>query len=52
MNKYELIYIIDTAAEETTRKELIEKFNIPLDEYPRRCVNQINGWKKQYKDAN
>ena len=27
MNKYELIYIIDTAAEETTRKELIEKFN-------------------------
>ena len=27
MNKYELIYIIDTAVEETTRKELIEKFN-------------------------
>ena len=27
MNKYELIYIIDTAAEEATRKELIEKFN-------------------------
>lgn len=27
--------------------ELIEKFNIPLDEYPRRCVNQINGWEKQ-----
>ena len=27
MNKYELIYIIDTAAEETTRKELVEKFN-------------------------
>jgi alpha-galactosidase len=26
--------------------ELIEKFNIPLDEYPRRCVNQIEGWKK------
>ena len=26
--------------------ELIEKFNIPLDEYPRRCVNQINDWKK------
>lgn len=24
--------------------ELIERFNIPLDEYPRRCVNQINGW--------
>ena len=27
--------------------ELIEKFNIPLDEYPRRCVNQIADWKKQ-----
>ena len=27
--------------------ELIEKFNIPLDEYPRRCVNQIEGWTKQ-----
>lgn len=25
--------------------ELIERFNIPLDEYPRRCVNQIEGWK-------
>ncbi len=25
--------------------ELIEKYNIPLDEYPRRCVNQIAGWK-------
>ncbi|MFY9485508.1 MAG: alpha-glucosidase/alpha-galactosidase, partial [Bacillota bacterium] len=24
--------------------ELIEKFNIPLDEYPRRCVAQIKGW--------
>lgn len=25
--------------------ELIQKFNIPLDEYPRRCVNQIREWK-------
>ena len=24
--------------------DLIEKFNIPLDEYPRRCENQIRGW--------
>ncbi|UVI28221.1 alpha-glucosidase/alpha-galactosidase [Paenibacillus spongiae] len=24
--------------------ELIERFNIPLDEYPRRCVNQIADW--------
>jgi len=27
--------------------ELIERFNIPLDEYPRRCVNQIAGWEKE-----
>ncbi|MEH7235466.1 alpha-glucosidase/alpha-galactosidase [Bacillus sp. JJ1562] len=25
--------------------ELIDRLNIPLDEYPRRCVNQIEGWK-------
>jgi alpha-galactosidase len=24
--------------------ELIERYNIPLDEYPRRCVEQIKGW--------
>lgn len=24
--------------------ELIEEYKIPLDEYPRRCINQINGW--------
>ena len=29
--------------------ELIEKFNIPLDEYPRRCVNQIAGWKAEWE---
>lgn len=27
--------------------ELIEKFNIPLDEYPRRCINQIQNWSKE-----
>jgi alpha-galactosidase len=27
--------------------ELIEKYNIPLDEYPRRCINQIAGWQKE-----
>ena len=26
------------------RDDLIEKFNIPLDEYPRRCVRQIANW--------
>lgn len=32
------------------RDDLIEKFNIPLDEYPRRCVNQIAGWEKQKEE--
>jgi len=27
--------------------ELIDRFNIPLDEYPRRCINQIARWEKQ-----
>ena len=27
--------------------ELIEAFNIPLDEYPRRCINQIREWKER-----
>ncbi|MBE5791534.1 MAG: alpha-glucosidase/alpha-galactosidase [Clostridiales bacterium] len=27
--------------------ELIDKFNIPLDEYPRRCINQIEDWRKR-----
>lgn len=30
--------------------ELIEKYNIPLDEYPRRCINQIEAWKKEYAE--
>ena len=30
--------------------EFIEKYHIPLDEYPRRCVNQIEGWAKE-RDA-
>lgn len=30
--------------------EMIEKFNIPLDEYPRRCINQIEGWEKERED--
>lgn len=30
--------------------ELIEEFNIPLDEYPRRCIKQIADWKKQKED--
>lgn len=27
--------------------ELIDAFQIPLDEYPRRCVNQIERWEKE-----
>ena len=27
--------------------ELIDRYNIPLDEYPRRCVNQIAGWENE-----
>lgn len=30
--------------------QLIEKYNIPLDEYPRRCIRQIEGWKKEYAE--
>lgn len=30
--------------------ELIDKFNIPLDEYPRRCIKQIADWEKQKKE--
>ena len=35
--------------------ELIERYHIPLDEYPRRCVAQIAGWKaarEQYVNGN
>lgn len=27
--------------------ELLDKFNIPLDDYPRRCIKQINDWVAQ-----
>lgn len=30
--------------------ELIDRYNIPLDEYPRRCVNQIARWKKEKEE--
>ena len=30
--------------------ELIDKYNIPLDEYPRRCVNQIERWQTEYAE--
>lgn len=34
------------------RPDLVERFNIPLDEYPRRCERQMTGWdasRKQYE---
>jgi len=37
------------------REDLIEKFGIPLDEYPKRCVEQVARWKAQaqeFRDAN
>ncbi|MBM7600041.1 alpha-galactosidase [Virgibacillus halotolerans] len=30
--------------------DLIDRFNIPLDEYPRRCVKQIEDWQKMRDD--
>ena len=30
--------------------ELIERFRIPLDEYPRRCIAQIKGWEKMREE--
>lgn len=36
------------------RPDLIERFGIPLDEYPKRCVEQIARWDRQaqqYRDA-
>jgi alpha-galactosidase len=37
------------------REDLIEKYHIPLDEYPKRCVEQIARWKDEaarYRTAN
>lgn len=37
------------------RPDLIERFGIPLDEYPKRCIEQIARWEKQateYREAN
>ena len=32
------------------RKDLIKQFNIPLDEYPRRCEEQIDDWNSLRKE--
>ncbi len=31
--------------------ELIERYNIPLDEYPRRCIKQIDDWAKMREEV-
>jgi len=43
-SEYNMFYI------KSKYPELIERYNIPLDEYPRRCVNQIEAWKKEYAE--
>jgi alpha-galactosidase len=40
-SEYNMFYI------KSKYPELIEKFNIPLDEYPRRCTKQIGEWNNQ-----
>ena len=30
--------------------EMIDAFQIPLDEYPRRCIEQIKGWNKEKEE--
>jgi alpha-galactosidase len=32
------------------RPDLIERFGIPLDEYPKRCIEQVANWKAQAED--
>ncbi|MBN1248303.1 MAG: alpha-glucosidase/alpha-galactosidase [Anaerolineae bacterium] len=32
------------------RPDLIEKYNVPLDEYPRRCEAQIAGWEQMRQE--
>lgn len=32
------------------RPDLIERYNIPLDEYPRRCIAQNEGWERMAAD--
>jgi len=34
----------------STAPELIDRFHIPMDEYPRRCVRQIEGWNAMRAD--
>ncbi len=42
--EYNMFYIKDKYP------QLIDRYNIPLDEYPLRCINQIERWKKEYAE--
>ena len=42
-SEYNMFYI------KSKYPELIERYNIPLDEYPRRCIRNINSWQDEYK---
>ena len=41
--EYNMFYIKDKYP------ELIERYNIRLDDYPRRCIEQIAAWKQEYE---
>ncbi|QMU57147.1 MAG: alpha-galactosidase [Boseongicola sp.] len=32
------------------RKDILDQFQIPLDEYPKRCIEQIERWEEQRRD--
>ena len=43
-SEYNAFYIINRYP------ELIDRYNIPLDEYPRRCIRQIKEWEDEKKN--
>ena len=43
-SEYNMFYI------KSKYPELIDNFNIPLDEYPRRCIRQLDDWKRQREE--
>lgn len=42
--EYNMFYI------KSNYPELIDRYNIPLDEYPRRCIKHIEDWKEEYSE--
>ena len=41
---------ISSCSADDIQSAVMYKFNIPLDEYPRRCINQIARWKTQKEE--